>query len=84
MQAIDWETAEYSISNQTGQRQGPFKGKSKTKLAALTWQAAGEQAIEVREVSTGQIVAQLWPGAEWMFPDLHDEEGNRLPYRMAW
>ncbi len=81
---LDYENAEYVISNQDGHQRGPLVGKAATKDAAIAWHSECGHMITVRPQSTEETVAVFWPDKGWMFPDLHDDEGNRLPYRREW
>jgi hypothetical protein len=81
---FDWENAEYLVRNNDidGEPLGPIKGKAATLAAAGAWYERTGNEIEILEATHKIPVAciSVLDGAVLVY-DLHDDDGDRLPWR---
>ncbi len=83
-ETFDWQNAWYLLRDGMGNQLGPFHGRQATFDQINSFVQAFGSLPDIIEASHQLHVASVWPDGRLMLCDLHDDEGDRLPYRISW
>lgn len=82
-EGFDWKNAYYFVCCGNGHETGPYKGieEALEELGRVYYETGQAYLIEATHRFE---VGNIWPDGRLMLSEIHDEEGNRLPYYAEW